>query len=79
MMKMDGRRMIYSNLYPTGTRTVKCYCTSRTGLETKRDEDMINSIRNMIQNNFKCKYSVRKTRGNLFGGPGIIFKFPVQK
>lgn len=76
LMKLDGRVMIYTNLYKSGTRTVKCYA-SRAG-NKQRDDRLICDIKNVLQN-LGCEYSVRETRGSMWGGRGIIFKFPVQK
>lgn len=77
LMKLDGRRMIYTNLYKTGTRTVKCYA-SRTGNQ-QRDHRLIENIKSVLGKLNVPEFIVRETRGSMYGGRGIIFKFPVQE
>lgn len=78
MMKVDGRRLIFTNLYSTGTRTVKCYASDWVDRDG-RDERMIENIKNVLIKLNVPEFVVRKTPGREYGGPGIIFKFPVQK
>jgi hypothetical protein len=77
MMKVDGRRLIFTNLYSTGTRTVKCYA-ARAG-NKQRDDQLIENIKSVLGKLNVPEFIVRETRGSMWGGPGIIFKFPVQK
>ena len=78
MMKVDGRRLIFTNLYSTGTRTVKCYASRRFEIDS-RDEQMIENIKSVLGKLNVPEFIVRKTPGREYGAPGIIFKFPVQK
>jgi hypothetical protein len=56
---------------------VKCYA-ARAG-NKQRDDQLIENIKSVLGKLNVPEFIVRETRGSMWGGPGIIFKFPVQK
>ena len=74
IMRSFGKSMLYTNLYESGTRTVKCYASSRAN-----DRRMVAMIEGALTNMGK-KFKIRTTEGDeTFRGryPGaIIVAFP---
>ena len=67
IMKLQGKQLIYNNLYPNGTRTVKCY----GGVGDKRIEQVIRAALNLITS----KFEIKRTPARQYGSPGFIVKF----
>jgi len=66
VMKIYGKKFIFNNLYPSGTRTVKCYDSPEIG-------DLEDRIRDVLQS-ITLNYEIKRTPGTQYGAPGFIVK-----
>jgi len=68
VMKIHGKKFIYNNLYPSGTRTVKCY--GGVG-----DDRLVDRIDDVLQSIPGCSYEIKQTlRWGFYSRQGFIVK-----
>lgn len=72
LMQIYGREQVFQNIYKSGTRSVKCY---RNRMDAQTEMNLRLAII-QIMKAFNVKdYHVNLTKGNNWGGPGLIVKF----
>ncbi len=68
LMRLHGRGPVFNNIYPTGTRTVKCY-RERNIQEDIELQDII--LETLGKLNIKAKIKLTDSKGSLWApGPG---------
>lgn len=71
LMKSHGARLVYQNLYKTGTRSIKMYRASLTGPEQERKlKDQITDLADM----FDLDVKFNMTRRGQYSSPSFIAK-----
>lgn len=71
LMKSHGARLVYQNLYKSGTRSIKMYRASLTGLEQERKlKDQITDLADMFDLDVNFNVTTRRT----FSPPSFIAK-----
>lgn len=71
LMKSHGARLVYQNLYKSGTRSIKMYRASLTGPEHERKlKDQITDLADMFDLDVNFNTTTRRT----FSPPSFIAK-----
>lgn len=72
LMQNHGRKIVFQNIYGTGTRSVKCY---RNDMDAQEELRLRVAIIHTMKAFGVNEYQVNLTKGNRWGGPGFIVKF----
>ena len=73
LLKAEGIEMIYNNIYPSGTRTLKVYqqALKRSDVDLPRLRDRIVDVANAFNFDVKFKFTPGRSWS---GAPGFIVK-----